>query len=282
MATPFIIWLGGKRRLLKSLRPLVPEKFGRYYEPFVGGGALLFDLAPADAVIGDANPFLMAAYQGVKMGPARVADALLSMPDTIGQFDMCKDFLISVDPKDDPITYAAAFIFLNKCCFGGIWNCRKDGRLSTPYNWKGSPTRVSHAAGLVRKAGAVIQRAEIRPGNWLDTVRDASPGDLVFFDPPYLPADTELKGDGFRGYTKGGFGIDQQEELAQWIFDANARGIHVIATNTDCAKARDLYGSFPTLVHATVRSCSSHADQPIVGELIVNATIKEVTHASNE
>lgn len=273
MATPFVTWLGGKRRLLKSLRPLVPKEFaGRYFEPCVGGGALLFALEPENAVIGDANPFLMAAYQGVKMGADRVANALLSMPDTIDQFNLCKDFLISVDPKDDPIIYAAAFLFLNKCCFGGIWNCRKDGRLSTPYNWKGSHTRLEYAAGLVRKAGPVLQGAEIRPGSWQDTVRDAAPGDLVFFDPPYLPADTELKGDGFRGYTKDGFGLEQQEELARWIHEAYDRGINVIATNTDCAKARELYSPFPTLVHATVRSCSSHAEQPKVGELIINAT----------
>lgn len=273
MATPFITWLGGKRRLLKSLRPLVPAGFsGRYFEPFVGGGALLFDQEFENAVIGDANPYLMAAYQGVKMGADRVADSLLSLPDTITQFDICKDFLINVDPKDDPITYAAAFIFLNKCCFGGIWNCRKDGRLSTPYNWKGSPTRLEYAAGLIRKAGPVLQGVEIRPGNWRETVSDAAPGDLVFFDPPYLPADTELKGEGFRGYVKGGFGLEQQEELAQWVHEAHDRGIHVIATNTDCVKARELYSPFPTLVHATVRSCSSHADQPLVGELIVNAT----------
>lgn len=275
MAKPFITWLGGKRRLLKNtLRPIIPA-YGRYYEPFVGGGALLFDLEPKQAVIGDANPFLMAAYIGIKANAHGVAALLDSWPDNKEFFEQCKDRLL-VDT--DMATKAALFVYLNKTCFAGVWNCRKsDGRLSTPYDKTSyglRPHRVKAAAELVRKAGDVLYNAQIRPGSWRDTLRDVQSGDLVFLDPPYLPTDTELKGDGYRGYTKGGFDLAEQEELAQWVSDAYDRGVNVIATNTDCAKARELYGRFDLGVHVTVRSCSSHSDQPAVGELVVKAIHK--------
>lgn len=279
MATPFVTWLGGKRRLLKSLLPLIPKEFGRYYEPFVGGGALLFKLEPAASIIGDANKHLMTAYWGIRNDPEAVAQTLAAIPDTKDEFERRKDMLIDLSITD-PIVLAASFVFLNKTCFAGVWNCRKDGRLSTPYDWTSyinRPHRVQAAANLVRQAGVVLQNSVIRDGDWKQCVHDAKEGDLVFFDPPYLPADHELKGDGYRGYTKNGFGLEQQEELAQWVHDAHSRGIHVIATNTDCLKARELYDGFPMAVHATQRSCSSHAkeNQPVVGELIVNATHKQ-------
>lgn len=275
MGVPFVTWLGGKRRLLKSLLPLVPKEYNRYYEPFVGGGALFHKLEPEVAIIGDANAHLMTAYWGIRNNPEEVARILSEIPDNKLEFERRKDMLLH--GENDPLVLAATFVYLNKTCFAGVWNCRKDGRLSTPYDltsYINRPHRVEAAAKLVLDAGPLMQRTSIRDGDWKQCVADAEAGDFVFFDPPYLPADYELKGDGYRGYTKAGFSLEQQEELAQWVHDAHSRGIHVIATNTDCTKARELYDGFPMLVHATQRSCSSHSksNQPTVGELIVNAT----------
>jgi DNA adenine methylase len=236
VAKPIIKWAGGKTKLLPELVKHLPSTYGRYYEPFIGGAALFFHLEPADAVLGDLNPNLINVYRTLAQAPGAVIDELRShanwhrtRPNWYYEVRAAWN-----ESGVGDIWRAAAFLYLNRTCFNGLWRVNKKGEFNVPKGDYKNPT-ICDAENLAA-AAVVLSRAAIRHGSYALTVEDAKAGDLVYFDPPY---------DGtFTGYTDEGFNRTAQRDLAWAVRDLAERGCHVVVSNSDTPLIRELYADF--------------------------------------
>jgi DNA adenine methylase len=232
-AGPFVKWVGGKREVLPALLPHVPSRFGAYFEPFVGGGALFFHLAPGRAVLADRNERLARAYRGVQQEVGRVVDLLRGYPQT-------KEFYLELRARDiDPATdaeVAAWLIFLNKTGFNGLYRVNSRNRFNVPYgahlrpNTCDEPTLRGCARAL---AGATILHADFEA-----STAAAVEGDFVYFDPPYVPVSPSSS---FTSYTAGGFGLAEQERLRDVALRLKRRGVQVLLSNSATPLVERLY-----------------------------------------
>jgi DNA adenine methylase len=233
-ARPIVKWVGGKTKLLPELLARIPIGYGRYYEPFTGGAALFFRLQPERAVLGDANADLIAMYETVRDNVEHVIRELAahqvqhSEQHYYATRDMWNDRLY----KATAVQRAAAFIYLNKTCFNGLYRVNRKGAFNVPVGSYASPT-ICDADGI-RAASVALARAELRTGDYRDCVHDAREGDFVYFDPPYDET--------FNGYTSAG--KFDQATLAAVARELVNRGCHVLLSNSDTPWVRELYADF--------------------------------------
>lgn len=234
---PVLKWCGGKTRLLPDLRARMPATFGRYYEPFAGGAALFFDLEPERAVLGDANADLIGMYRAL----AGCVEAVLF---DLEQHDAahCESYFKQTRSRWNAWRnswpsheLAAAFLYLNKGCFNGLWRVNRAGEFNVPWN---KSATVSFDYEHLRAASTLLQRAELRAGGYRETVRDAKRGDLVYIDSPYVPVSKTAN---FTAYAAGGFGPDDQCDLADLVRDLTSRGVYCLVSNSDTPLVRELY-----------------------------------------
>ncbi len=241
VATPIVKWVGGKTRLLTELLARMPSQMGRYYEPFAGGAALFFRTAPARAVLNDDNTDLVNLYRTVGKKVDDVIRRLgvhRRMHNEEHYYSMrarWNDAEVSWTPVDR----AAAFVYLNKTCFNGLWRVNRSGHFNVPMGRYQDPPIC--ATEQLRNAAAVLRRAELRQGHYREAVKDAVAGDFVYFDPPYDPITVTAN---FTGYTSGAFGPDDQRELAELARSLVARGCKVMLSNSDTPFIRSLYKGF--------------------------------------
>lgn len=262
-AAPIVKWAGGKTRLLPELIARVPDQFERYYEPFAGGAALFFRLQPYSAMLGDANRDLIATYEAVCRYPEEVIGVLRGYQDA-----HCEEVYYGVrcDWNDghltEPIVCAAAFIYLNKTCFNGLWRVNRAGAFNVPVGRYTNPPIC--APDAVRAASAALTGAQLRCGDYAMTAADARRGDFVYFDPPY---------DGtFVGYTGDGFGAEQQERLALTVRLLVSIGCKVMVSNSDTPRIRELYDGMRIDVVRCPRAINSKTSKRgAVDEVIVTA-----------
>lgn len=239
-AKPIIKWAGGKTELLPELLKRAPRSFRTYHEPFFGGGALFWALAPERAVVSDINSDLIGMYRAVALRPQQVRRRLDHHRD---QHDITYYGLVRAewnqrawDPPrvdhrvDHAADHAAAFIYLNKACFNGIWRVNRAGQMNTPC---GDKKPALPSLDQLRAASMALRKSEIVRGHFLEVSSRARRGDFVYFDPPY---------DGtFTQYTKDGFTGDDQLVLANFAWGLAARGVKVMVSNADTKRVRRLY-----------------------------------------
>jgi len=238
VAAPIVKWVGGKTRLLPEIVARLPRRFGRYYEPFAGGAAVFFHLAPERAVISDRNPDLIATYKTVADDPDGVLRRLALHRDAHGE-----DHYYATRARWNdrsvawtPLDRAAAFIYLNRTCYNGLWRVNRSGGFNVPMGRYKNPP-ICDVDGL-HAAARVLRNAQIRCGDYAAAVADARPGDLVYFDPPYDPVTTTAN---FVSYTADAFGADDQRALAELVHALAARGVGVVLSNSDTPFIRSLY-----------------------------------------
>ena len=240
-AAPIVKWAGGKGRLVGELLARAPSRFRRYYEPFIGGGALFFRLAPEQSVIGDSNADLINMYRCV----ADDVDAVLrGLRLHRSRHD--QDYYYAVrerwngsGPRLAGAHRAAAFIYLNKTCYNGLWRVNSRGRFNVPIGRYVSPS--IYEPETMRSAARVLRGATIVAEHFTDSVADAGRGDFVYFDPPYHPLTKTAK---FTSYTSTSFGDADQEQLADLVRELADRGCHVMVSNSDTPFIRRLYRGF--------------------------------------
>lgn len=240
-ASPIVKWVGGKSRLLPELLARMPAQFGRYYEPFAGGAALFFRVAPARAVLGDDNRDLINLYQTVGH---KVEDVIRRLTVHRRLHDESHYYEMRARWNDAKVSWthvdrAAAFIYLNKTCFNGLWRVNRAGHFNVPMGRYEDPPIC--AVDSLRVAATALRRAELRCGHYRDAVTDARAGDFVYFDPPYDPLTPTSS---FTSYTSGAFGQDDQRELAELARRLVARGCKVMLSNSDTPFVRSLYKGF--------------------------------------
>lgn len=240
-AGPIVKWAGGKTRILEELVSRRPMTFKRYFEPFLGGGALFFRLSPQRALLSDLNEDLINVYRCVAWNVEAVIQRLEEH-----QLRHAHDYYYAVrerwnDRKScrSAVERAAAFIYLNKTCYNGLFRVNQRGQFNVPIGRYTSPNVCD--APQLRAASRVLQRAELTNGHFAERVERAEAGDFVYFDPPYDPVSATAS---FTSYTASCFGDEAQHELARVVADLTERGVHVMLSNSDTPTIRELYRGF--------------------------------------
>ncbi len=269
-AKPILKWAGGKTQMLGDLLPKVPASYGRYIEPFLGGGAMFFALQPENAVIADSNPELINVYQEVANHVEGVIRYLKRYENTSVMFYAVRSQDWTTLSKSEA---AARTIFLNKTCFNGLYRVNKQGRFNVPYGKYKNP-RICDEDGL-RAASAALKKADILCGDYLMVLEHyARPGDFVFLDPPYLPVSEYAD---FKRYTKEQFYEEDHIELAKMIMVLHDRGCHVVLTNSNHPLVHKLYDSFNIDVIQTKRHISCNGNSRKGEDVIVTIPPKQHT-----
>ena len=263
-ARPFLKWAGGKGRLLEQLRPLLPGRFARYFEPFAGGAALFFDLRPEHAELTDINSELIDCYRAVRDKVEPVIGALKRH-----RYDEAHYYRVrAIDPASlARHERAARTIYLNKTGYNGLYRVNRSGKFNVPMGRYTNP-RVCDAENL-RACSTALKGVEVRVRDFETQVARARAGDFVYFDPPYVPVSDTAD---FTSYAPGGFGLDGQRRLAALFGTLARRGVHVVLSNSDTPLVRDLYRGFRIARVLAARNINSRgALRGKVGEVVVTS-----------
>lgn len=262
--TPFVKWVGGKRSLIPELLKRLPSRFGVYYEPFVGGGALFFELSARlkAAFLSDVNLDLLLTYKVIRQDPEKLLELLSCHAE-----NHSKEHYYAVRAQhelEEPVEIAARFIYLNKTCFNGLCRVNSKGEFNVPMGDYKNPAIVN--AANIQACSNALRQAEIRLGTF-DTIVP-QPGDFVYFDPPYHPA-TESS---FTKYAKGDFSEKDQIRLADFYTELHRRGVFVMLSNSDTAFVRGLYKKFKisTVEAPRTVNCKPEKRNAVTEVLITN------------
>lgn len=236
-AKPFLKWAGGKTRLLPALRKfLARHQFNRYYEPFLGGAALFFDVMPKVGFLNDRNPELITCYETVRDHPAELFSTLKRMPVNEEEFYRIR----RLNPESLPaIDRAARFIYLNKTCYNGLYRVNRKGEFNTPYGGN-DKVSLAHEDNLYR-ASKALKNVRLISDDYSSAVKDADRDDFVYLDPPYLPVGKYAD---FKRYTKETFFEDDHRKLAETFRELSERGCIVLLSNSYHDKIAELYSGF--------------------------------------
>ncbi len=245
-ARPFVKWAGGKRQLLDELTKSLPY-FENYHEPFLGGGALFFKLEAKGkikkAYLNDSNPELINAYSVIKTDVFGLM-AELSSPAYAN--NPAAYYKIRASNPKSRIGKAARFIYLNKTAFNGLYRVNSKGGFNVPFGKYSNP-KILDSENLLRVHRA-LQKDELYCGDFTNSLKRTNRGDLVYFDPPYVPVSRTSN---FTGYTKDSFSEKDQERLMRVVKALDSRGCFVLLSNSYSDLAFDLYSEFePEVVYA--------------------------------
>ena len=235
---PFIKWAGGKRQLLQILNNFAPQNHGRYFEPFLGGGALFFSRRPAHATVSDANPDLINCYMVVR-------DHLGDLIDSLERHKNEEKYFYSIRAKNpselSDVARASRFIYLNKTCFNGLYRENSDGKFNTPFGRYANPTIIDRVN--LQAVNNYLANADVKIicRDYHEVVNDAKAGDFIYFDPPYNPLTTTAS---FTKYFRNDFGEWQQRELASLFRELTRDGIFSILSNSNTRLIHELYQGF--------------------------------------
>jgi DNA adenine methylase len=248
-AKPVLKWAGGKRQLIAEITKEMPRKFGRYIEPFFGGGALFFDVEPKSAIIADANPELINLYRNVR-------DDYAAVLEIVDGWEVAKECFLRVRSLKFeglvPAIAAARTLYLNKTCFNGLYRVNRKGEFNSPFgNNKGQSIYVREN---IRAVSRCLQYVDIRCGDYRSALKAAKPGDFVFIDPPYLPVSQTAD---FNRYTKDQFSLKDQIDVVAEVDRLVELGCFVIATNSNHPTITDLYSKYDCRIVETCRHVSA-------------------------
>ena len=268
MTKPILKWAGGKTQMLGDLLPKVPKNYGRYIEPFLGGGAMFFALQPENAIIADSNPELINMYRQVATNVDEVITCLKKYENTAELFYSVREQDWNCLPKAEA---AARTIFLNRTCFNGLYRVNKKGKFNVPYGKYSNP-RICDEENL-KMASEALKKAEILCGDYLLVLEHyAQAGDFVFLDPPYLPISEYSD---FKRYTKEQFYEKDHVELAQMIMRLQERGCYVVLTNSNHPLVHELYAPFSIDIIQTKRHISCNGNTRKGEDVIVTVFPEE-------
>ena len=256
---PFVKWAGGKRQIIDKLKRYVPDEFDTYYEPFIGGGALLFELSPRRAVINDSNEELMNVYSVLCD-----EEKFKKMCSVLNHYEKehCEEFYYDIRNKDrnknaykrlSDYTRAARTIYLNKACFNGLYRVNSKNEFNVPFGKKERVNTYDSGNLITVSNYLTMNDVEILSVDFEQSVKNAKKGDFIYFDPPY---DSETST--FNSYTEDGFGKDEQIRLAKVFKELDSRGCYVMLSNHNTSLINDLYKNFNIHVIEAKRNINSN------------------------
>jgi DNA adenine methylase len=287
VAAPFLKWAGGKsviaQKIISKFGPMAPGS--RYFEPFLGGGAVFFRFRPSRAVLLDSNAVLVRTYQVVKDNVEGLIDALGDLPSPTSKDDFEKkrvefNKLLPAPASGalggEDVTRAALLIWLNHTCFNGLYRVNREGKFNVPYGYY--ERAFIYDPENLRAASAALNDAEavLIAGDYSRVVELATRGDVIYFDPPYQPPDLA---DGFTDYTPGGFGPIEQARLAAVFRQLIAIGCRPLLSNSNAADIRELYSGFASQELLVPRAINSDgANRGRVIELLIYPKHRATLH----
>jgi len=247
-AKPFVKWAGGKRQLLPELLKFIPKKFNNYFEPFVGGGALFFELYNLGVLkdkkifLSDINEELINSYKVIKNYPHELIEKLKEF-----KAKHTKEFYYQIRDLDrnenykilDSITKAARFIYLNKTCFNGLYRVNKKGYFNVPIGSYKNPQIVDEENIL--EVSKTLKNVVIKHCDYKEILRYTKKNDFVYFDPPYYPLNDTAN---FTSYTQNNFLENEQIELFKTFETLSNKGICVLESNSDTDFIKNLYKNY--------------------------------------
>lgn len=274
LVKPYLKWAGGKRQLLPEILKHIPTRIGEYtyYEPFIGAGAVLFELQPRKAVINDFNSQLILTYKVVK---DYIEELIVALQQH--QANNSEEYYYEVRAQDrqpecfqklSDIEKAARLIFLNKTCYNGLYRVNSQGLFNVPYGRYKNPAICEEP--VLRAVHYYLQSDEIKilSGDFTQAIQDANERSLIYFDPPYHSPDNT----NFTGYQANGFGEDEQTRLRNAYSDLTEKGIKCLLSNSDTKFIRDLYSDnrFKIITVQAKRAINSNsAGRGEVNEVLV-------------
>ena len=267
---PFTKWTGGKRQLLPVIRELMPKTYNRYFEPFVGGGALFFDLAPKDAVINDFNAELINCYQQIKDNPQELIEIL-----KIHQEYNSKEYYLDLRSADrderidimSEVQRAARILYMLRVDFNGLYRVNSKNQFNVPYGRYKNPKIVDEELLSAISVYLNNNHLEIKTGDFEKAVLDVQPGDFVYFDPPYIPLSETSA---FTSYTHEGFSYADQVRLRDAFKRLSDTGAYVMLSNSSSALVEELYNDFNIhYVEATRTNGAKSSSRGKISEIIV-------------
>ena len=267
---PFTKWTGGKRQLLGELRSYMPETYGRYFEPFVGGGALFFDLAPEQAVINDFNEELINAYRQIKNNPAELINLLIKHKE-----NNSKDYYLELRSADRDgrisrmtgVERAARILYMLRVDFNGLYRVNSKNQFNVPYGRYKNPKIVD--VDLLYQISEYLNEndIEILQTDFAEAVKDAQTGDFVYFDPPYIPLNETSS---FTSYTHEGFSYEEQIRLRNTFKELTERGVYAMLSNSSSPLVEELYKDFNIyFVEAQRTNGAKSSSRGKISEIIV-------------
>lgn len=241
---PFTKWTGGKRKLLPIIKSLMPDNYTNYFEPFVGGGALFFELAPQQALINDFNTELINCYQQIKEHPDQLITLLQHH-----QEKNTKDYYLDLRSVDRDgrieqmtgVEKAARIMYMLRVDFNGLYRVNAKNQFNVPYGRYKNPKIVD--SELIYAISNYLNKNSIQivSGDFEKAVETAKQGDFVYFDPPYIPISETSA---FTSYTHEGFSYDDQVRLRDTFKKLSERGVHVMLSNSSSSLVYELYKDF--------------------------------------
>lgn len=239
---PFIKWVGGKSKIVDLISGRLPDSINIYYEPFVGGGYVLFHLAQKNrfknAIISDTNPELINAYRVIQ---TNVHDLIRELNN--GSYKYDKDTFINFRSLDvdslSPVEKAARFIYLNKTCFNGLYRVNKSGGFNTPFGKFTNP-KICDSDNLLA-VHHYLKKVHILQTDFKDACADVEKGDAVYFDPPYIPLSVTSN---FTSYTSDGFNLDDHRRLAKFFKECVKRKVRTVLSNSSSKLSYQLYADY--------------------------------------
>lgn len=276
---PFLKWAGGKRALLPEILPRIPEFAGRYFEPFLGAGAVMFAMpAKTTKVVNDFNIDLVEVYETIRDFPEELIRHLKKHHNTKEHFlrvrawDRHEEFI-----RRDPVERAARFIFLNRTCFNGLYRVNSKGQFNVPFGNYVKPDLVltktiQDASDFLNATDAKgTQLVEITSGDYRGATQKAAKSDFVYLDPPYDPISATSS---FVSYQQDGFGRTDQVDLRDEILRLTAIGVPVLLSNSDTPFIREIYGAADIFeiegVSVSRNIGATASSRSKVGEVLVN------------
>lgn len=260
LVTPVLKWVGGKRQLLDTLRPLLPKTINKYCEPFIGGGAMLFDLQPKKALVNDINSDLILVYTVIRDNVNELIHRLEQFENTSEMFYAVRDWDRNLEKYEalSDVERAARVIYLNKTCYNGLYRVNNAGEFNSPFGNYKNPNIVN--APVLRAVSAYFNAAEITFStvDYAELLQNVRRGTFVYLDPPYDPvSDTSS----FTGYARGGFTKDDQIRLRECCDELNRRGVRFMLSNSATDFIREQYAAYHITTVQAKRAINSVASK---------------------
>lgn len=264
---PILKWVGGKRQLIPEIKKYIPE-YDRYIEPFFGGGAVLFDLQPTNAIINDINPELINLYKVIKNNPQKLIELLKTYTNDEDTYYKIRNLDRNDSYKNtDNIEKAARFIYLNRTCFNGLYRVNSKGQNNVPYGKYKNPlicdeNNIKNCASYLSNNNIEITNLDFN-----DVLKKAKENDFIYLDPPYDPL-TETSS--FTSYSKEGFTKLDQERLKKQLDKLNDKKIKFLLSNSSTEFIKELYKDYTIIeVNAKRNIASTTTGRKPVKEVLI-------------
>ncbi|CYU62324.1 modification methylase [Streptococcus suis] len=241
---PFTKWTGGKRQLLPVIKSLMPDNYNSYFEPFIGGGAVFFELIPKKAIINDFNSELINCYRQIKDNPQKLIELL-----TKHQENNSKEYYLELRAVDrdnrinkmTDVERAARIMYMLRVNFNGLYRVNSKNQFNVPYGRYKNPKIVD--SDLILSISQYLNKnnIEILTGDFEKAVEDVGAGDFVYFDPPYIPLSETSA---FTSYTHEGFSYEEQVRLRDVFRKLDKKGAYVMLSNSSSPLVEELYKGF--------------------------------------